>query len=315
MSFLQQLRNLHRTTPKIALHLHPTCINSEYGNFNSSTKNCYLCFETDFSEDSHYIYVSEHARDSLDLAFCMHLELCYECVDCEHCYNCYYCQNSHHCRDSEFLYECRSCENCFGCVNLFHKKYHIYNRSYSKKKYQKQLAEIKKQTAESGKKPTEFHQKKLTELRKKTPHLASHVVKSENCFGDFIYHSKNCFNSFDIYNCEDCANVYEQVVGCKDTFDSTHALNSELSYELISIDKAYHCHNCFFCLNINDCEFCESIFNCEHCFGCNYLRSKKYHILNQPYSPEDYEKKVAEIKTELKSKGLYGQNLLVSIRN
>jgi len=40
------------------------------------------------------------------------------------------------------------------------------------------------------------------------------------------------------------------------------------------------------------------------------LRHKKFHILNKPYSEEEYFKKIAKIKEELLSEGLVSENLL-----
>jgi len=42
------------------------------------------------------------------------------------------------------------------------------------------------------------------------------------------------------------------------------------------------------------------------------LIRKEYHILNQPYSRDEYFAKVAEIKAELREKGEYGTRFLSS---
>ncbi len=56
-------------------------------------------------------------------------------------------------------------------------------------------------------------------------------------------------------------------------------------------------------------EFCAYGRNLKNCFGCVYMENKEYHILNKPYSPEDYEKEVAKIKKELMDAGKYNMGL------
>src|SRR3989344_2964327 len=34
------------------------------------------------------------------------------------------------------------------------------------------------------------------------------------------------------------------------------------------------------------------------CFGCVNLKNKKYHIFNEPYSPEEYHKKIREFQID-----------------
>jgi hypothetical protein len=57
----------------------------------------------------------------------------------------------------------------------------------------------------------------------------------------------------------------------------------------------------------SDLEYCELIANSKNCFGCVGLNHKEFYILNQPYSREDYFKRVAEIKDQLKREGSYGR--------
>ncbi len=48
--------------------------------------------------------------------------------------------------------------------------------------------------------------------------------------------------------------------------------------------------------------------NLKNCFGCVYLKDKQYYIFNEKYEPEEYEKKVAEIKAEFIAQGMYSMN-------
>ena len=59
----------------------------------------------------------------------------------------------------------------------------------------------------------------------------------------------------------------------------------------------------------SDSEFCAYSKNLKNCFGCVYMENKKYYILNKPFSPEEYEKKVAEIKKELMEAGMMNMGI------
>ncbi len=56
-----------------------------------------------------------------------------------------------------------------------------------------------------------------------------------------------------------------------------------------------------------DSEFVANCRNVQYCFGCVGLENKKYCILNQQYTEEEYFKKVDEIKTAMLASGEYGE--------
>jgi hypothetical protein len=100
-------------------------------------------------------------------------------------------------------------------------------------------------------------------------------------------YTKNSYLCFDIDYIEDSA----YLVNCgrvKDSFDLLSTFFSELCYESTMVIKSYQT---FYSYN---CEDCRSVWlsrdcvGCSDCFGCVNLKSKKYHIFNEPYSKEDY---------------------------
>ncbi len=115
--------------------------------------------------------------------------------------------------------------------------------------------------------------------------------------------SQYCTNANDIKNCylvrgasftEDSAYViWDQ--GSKQCFDSHMTNRCELSYGNIN---TIECYRTFFSV---DCEKCHEMtlskdcVGCNDCFGSIGLRSKSYHIFNQPYSKEEYFAKIAEM--------------------
>ena len=99
----------------------------------------------------------------------------------------------------------------------------------------------------------------------------------------------------------------------KDSVDCMFTDGAELSYECFSYGLAsYNCNFSNYLRTSNDLEYCELCFSCKYCFGCIGLQHKEYYILNKPYSPEEYHKKVAEIKASLREEGLYGNYHLPS---
>lgn len=90
----------------------------------------------------------------------------------------------------------------------------------------------------------------------------------ENCtYGTEIEHSKDCYDSMMIDGCEQSAgNV--------------------------------NCHKCYKTFYSTNCESCQDTWlsqNCSGCsniFGCVNLKNKQYYIFNQPYSKEEYFKKL-----------------------
>ena len=54
-------------------------------------------------------------------------------------------------------------------------------------------------------------------------------------------------------------------------------------------------------------EYSQSCFNSNHVFGSTGLRKKDYCILNKQYSKEDYEKIRAEVITQMKAAGEWGE--------
>ena len=147
---------------------------------------------------------------------------------------------------------------------------------------------------------------KLESLKQRIPHRALIESQTEQCFGDHIFKSKNCFYCFDVNELEDCF-YNDHSYRTKDSAEITFADTNELCYECFSITGGYNVNFSNYTRNCKDCGYCELCFSCRDCFGCVGLQNKQYYILNKPYPKEEYFKKVREIKEELKRQGLYGR--------
>ncbi|MEK7583226.1 MAG: hypothetical protein AAB483_02380 [Patescibacteria group bacterium] len=140
----------------------------------------------------------------------------------------------------------------------------------------------------------------MKELQKKTPHMALVSDYTNLVRSDYVNHAgslKDCYLIFNADFDENCA--YSNImVHVKDSMDCTMGIDSQLLYECINYSKAYRSA---FCHTIEDCTdtyFSRYVSGCSDCFGCVNLRGKKYHIFNEPYSKEDYFKKIKEFRLD-----------------
>ncbi|MBT3864590.1 hypothetical protein HOE67_02130 [Candidatus Peregrinibacteria bacterium] len=297
MGFLEDYKALQLKTPRIgAIQLKHT--NSDFCYNIDECKNCYLLANAVVNEDCMYGRDFYSNQDCVDCDHILKCTLCYECINCKHCYNCTHMQDSENCHDCEYGYDLRQCKNCFGCATLRNKEYYIFNKPHSKEEYETQITELRRL-------PHHEITKKFEETQLETPRVYCVQTKSENFVGNYLSHCQNTIDCFDIVECQDCAYTTESKK-CKDSYDNFVNEHGELCYNLSSCHIMHNCDCCFFSTSCSDCAYSELLINCDHCFGCVSLHYKKYHILNEPYSKEDYEKRITEIKQELRDQNLYG---------
>ncbi|MEK7517672.1 MAG: hypothetical protein AAB583_03925 [Patescibacteria group bacterium] len=186
-------------------------------------------------------------------------------------------------------------------MGLTHKKYCIFNKQYTKEEYERKIKELKMEN------PEEIL-RQMMELKKKIPHPASIQNNNENCpYGDHIYNSKNCYWGFDAYYMVDSG--YNFLSGlAKKSWDTLLAgggdmkklvSNTELAYEIVNTENVYNCTYLVNSTGCTNCSYSSYLRNCSDCFGCVGLSNKKYCILNNQLTKEEYEKTVRIIKKEL----------------
>lgn len=303
MSFIREFQNLLATSPRYNVK----CINSEnsvYADTAGNSKNCYYCFGIFYSEDVYHARYSRKCKSCSGIAFCLECEWCLECVDCVKCYMTDHCKDCSNCSECRFCNDCYGCNHCFGCVNLYHKEYYIFNIPYSKEDYEKYVGELDLNNEKNRK----VVKKKLEEISKSVQLLSVHEYQTENCIGDHISQCKGCIQCFDAFYCEDCLYAIE-VNSDKNCCDISVCFGTEESYSCVQCPRGYNCKFLVHSDDCSDCEFCAYSKSLKNCFGCTYLMQKEYHILNKPYSKEEYFEKVEEIKKELQSKNLYNLSL------
>jgi uncharacterized protein YbaR (Trm112 family) len=78
----------------------------------------------------------------------------------------------------------------------------------------------------------------------------------------------------------------------KDSVDVYSLTHSSLCYEDVVSEKLYNTYFSDECENCTDSWFLYGCRGCVSCFGCTNLRNKSYYIFNEPYSKEEYKKKI-----------------------
>jgi len=306
VSFVEDFRRLQLKQPRIALQFSQS-ENSEYTNYAFKNKNCYLVFGGHYNEDSYHGQYTYATKDCVDCDRVEHGELSYECSACSNIYNCDYCWNCHTCSDCTFGFDLVNCRNCFLCAGLRNVEYHILNKPYTAEDYAKEVQRMRKEYSV----PKLSNQ--LEKLRLTIPNVAFIQKNCENCLGSYLQNCKNCYFCSTMTDGEDCiymmrANAVKNCVDC----DNTGYDPSELLYECIGNSGNNNCNFCFGCWHNSDLEYCELVFNSRHCFGCISRQHAEYEILNLKYPKEEWFKRVAMIKDELRNAGLYGKWLLPS---
>ena len=143
---------------------------------------------------------------------------------------------------------------------------------------------------------------KLEELYDKAIHRFAHIVKSPGSTGNEIGNSKNCRNCFDVQDCENMKYVNWAGFGYpfKDAYDCTAAAAAELGYEAINVGLG-GIRNLFVVVSWynHHVEYSYNCRNSEYLFGCVGLRNKKYCILNNQYTKEEYNELLPRIKQHM----------------
>lgn len=303
--FFEQFRELMQKVPLLNLLNQATTLqNSDYVNYVTDAKNCYLVFAANFLEDCLYSSYIWEAKDVSDCMNSTKLELCYYCLDCDNLFNCQFLQNCKNCHDCILGYELSNCKNCFGCVNLRNKEFHFFNKPLSKEEYTKKVEEILNNPKEFAEAQKEFKQFSL-----KFPKRSSLQINCENSTGDSIKNCKNCLNCFDGYGGQDLEYVINFPGNTKDCYDISGCADIELSYESLCVGlPGYEIKFCNGAVNGGNAIFyCLFTDNSHNCFGCISTKKGQYYILNKKYSKEEYFKLKEKIIEHMKKTGEYGE--------
>lgn len=298
--FFTQFAELIKRTPVRARFISSTSlINSEYTNFVSNLKNCYLIYNSDYDENCMYGSEIESSKDCVDNTMIEGCEQSYGNVNCQKCSKIFFSTDCSDSSDLWFSYDLVGCMNCFGCVGLRNKNYYIFNQPYSRESYQEKIKEF----SISNFNNIADIEAKVREIYLKTPRRYMHGRQNVNASGDYIYNSKEVKKSYiatGAQNCKYC--MWLIVSGVKDCWDYTeYGDKVEQIYETITIG-----------INVSKIKFSNMVSkgsmnveysygcrNVQNVFGCDGLKDKQYCILNKQYTKGEYETLIPKIKKHM----------------
>jgi hypothetical protein len=294
--FMTQFSELLQRTPSMAL-FNTTPSNSDYCNYMSGARNCYLLLGGRESEDILYSNRIYMCKDSADCYTGTRNERCYQCVQCENSYNLKYSQYCDTCTESDFLFDCRNCQNCSFSTNLRNKQYYLFNQPYSKENYFLKL----KQIDLGSNTVLQQYTDKFNNLRNSALRKYAQLIKTVQSTGDNLKNAKNCRECFDFSgdNYENSAFSHYIGIGLKDSYDVYGLSRGEMIYESLSLGfESTENANYLFSQFIKGSTNISYSLNCtasQNLFGCTGLRNKQYCILNKQYTKEAYEELVPKI--------------------
>lgn len=302
--FFEQFRELQLAVPRVAL-VNKQSENSVYTNHAATNKNCYMSAVTFDSEDIYYSdWIIGHCRNCVDCSYLMGgSELCYETYYAWDSYRCSFCDFIKRCDSVWFCYDCQHCSDCFLCSNLRNKRFCIRNKQYTEADYRKEIASLLPLSEQSlAKARREYIEMK----ERRAIHQATYKLQSENCSGDLLFTSQNCFNCFDSISMQDCRYCYDGI-DTKDSSDVYHVGWAELMYECHAISNGYNCIGCHFTYDNKNIYYCDCTQNSHDLFGCAGLNQCSYCILNKQYSKEEYETLVPKLIKHMQANGEWGE--------
>jgi len=299
--FFVQFKELMKKVPQFSMQSqYTTLINSECTMMGTYNRNCFMVTNTQYSEDCAYTTFAAHSNKCLDCYMCNNSELCFECINIRKCSKVIYSIDCEDCLNISFSKNLRECHDCLGCFNLRNKAYCIFNKQYTKEEYFEKYKEynigsyvvvlnlIEKFRKEDLKYPKRFME----------------GTKNNNVSGNYLYESKNSFNTFESVGLEDCKNC--QFCHLKPVYDSQDVTfwggNARFVYDCMgagdnesmikfSIDCWAQASNIEYCYHI--------VAPNDDLFGCIGLKHKRYCILNKQYTKEKYEEMILKIKKHM----------------
>ena len=205
-------------------------IKSDYINYATEDKNCYLSYSVVGCENVFYSYAIDKSQDTFDSTFILKSNKCYENIDSQNNYNSIFLKNSNNCIDSGFLFDCANCQNCFLSSNLRNKKYIFKNKQFNKEEYELEISKTKINDYLFLQK---YYDEFCKKIYKNAIYRFAQIINGHKCSGDNIENSKNITNSFNVYDSENERYVV-RAGKTKDCMDVYGVFENELTYESIA---------------------------------------------------------------------------------
>ena len=303
-SFFEQFGALLRAVPLMAL-IGSQNENCPYCHLLANCKNCYLVIESSNNEDCMYGYWLQKCLGCCEVSYSHECGYCFEVDNCYNCYSLAWSKDCTNCTDSMFLENCVGCRRCFCCVNLAQREYCVMNEQLSKSDYERFIDRQKP----GGFSAVSSWLTKFDAFAARFPKKYAHILRSEDCSGDYIMTSRDCRECFHAHDAEHCKygeHVWRNSKNNRDV--STAGRDAEFIYE--AINAAVSSYNVKFavqCWTCSDLSYCYGCFNSSDSFGCVGLKKHKYCLLNRQYSKDDYEKLLGTVLNEMTAAGEWGE--------
>ena len=298
-----QFEELLASAPLISI-VNVNSENSEFCHRIFGGRNNYMSFIALYSpENLIHTYYTQNCKSSVDISVCQKVQLGYDLVDAENCYNCRYSNRIRNCSDSYFLQDCIGCSNCFGCKNLHQKSFCVFNEKYSENEYLNFVQEANLSSRSS----VEKWRIKANDFHQTQPSRMSISQYCENVSGTNIFHSKNCQNGFDLYECE-MMNHCGYAEKCHTCVDCYGLGECQYCYETVTGQCSHSCLFSATAIESSGLMYCYDAFaNSQNCFACCGTKKGEFCILNKQYSREEYYQLLGRILDHMRNTGEWGQ--------
>jgi hypothetical protein len=203
--FFEQWAELRDAVPHWGVAI-ANCENSDYCNYCTDEKNCYLDIAAEGNEDCYYNLFCKNSKNVVDSTFVYSSELVYESLNCYDSYNLKWCIYADNCNDCSFCFDMKGCSDCLFSFGLRNKQYCILNVQYSKEEYEQKLSELNMGSYEVVE---DCKQKWLKMMKENAIHRDMWNLNCENSTGHNLKNCKNVAFSFNATNCEDGSYLYD----------------------------------------------------------------------------------------------------------
>jgi len=300
-SFFSQWKEFSLSIPRPAILNDIRNQNSEWSVYTLESKNCYGTFGGANHENVLHSDQGLRNHDCSDISICFDLAFCYDDVSCQRCSTTHFSHSCEDCIDTVFSLGCHGCQDCFGCTNLKNKKYCFLNEQLTQEAYRAKRSAIDLSDANV----VAEWKEKMKEPWSKAPRRASYRPNSEDAHGDDLRDSNDVIG-VSIHDGERVHWAFGSI-SSRDCIDTSTCLYNERVVNSVYITKGYEYRMCLSCNHCLDVEYSELLEGCEHCFGCIGLINKKFCLFNKQYAEEEYWPLVDRLKTNMLTRGEYGQ--------
>lgn len=113
--------------------------------------------------------------------------------------------------------------------------------------------------------------------------------------------------SFSSQDCRSCASCMF-CVDCEACYRCTHCTRCQDSSHLTHCQDCTNCHESAYCEQSQSCSgssylfLCRSCSDCTYCFGCVGLVKKDFHILNVPYTKNQYFRMMKDLRPQMEAR-------------